>query len=141
MLTNPWCRLPSGPHADILDVLIAHHNTPSSILRGLATLLIRSYITPSGVLEDKGADTELSRGDAKHVFRRLLSALQQRRPAVLHDAVKDVSEDGHAREAIEQLVLSLSLVSSSRLAVHIGCIQSFGDSLILWLITARRWTW
>lgn len=75
----------------------------------LATQLIRCSVT-SGVEggDDTAYDVDSSR--AVLTFRRLLTAIQQRRLDALQKAIQDVCKDEDVRDEVEQLIISLSVV-------------------------------
>jgi hypothetical protein len=108
---NNTSRLPEEPARAALRSVLTSGATPRMIVRRLTTLLIDAVVNA-----DEDADVAS--------YRALLSAIQQRYPAVLQGVAEHVvSARADAKDAVEQLVISLSVVSSvSFLSVRMdGC--------------------
>lgn len=84
----------------IYETTITAAPSLETLIRPVSSMLLDFY------LGDEASNT------AKTQARRLLSQIHQRQPALLHSAVDQiVSDDEESKNAAEQLVISLSLVS------------------------------
>ncbi|EPQ56067.1 hypothetical protein GLOTRDRAFT_129071 [Gloeophyllum trabeum ATCC 11539] len=86
----------------ILEAILSSPEVPSAIVQRAARLLLGRVIDP------ESGDENMSQ------YRRILSLIQQRYPLVLQKAAEEtISEDEDAKEVVEQLILSLSMVQVS----------------------------
>ncbi|TFY70773.1 hypothetical protein EVG20_g2223 [Dentipellis fragilis] len=86
----------------LLNALLVAPETPSSLLKQIATVSV-----------DRSISTESSTSE-KAVLRRLLSSLYQRHPVVLQDVTqKMIEENEDVRDAVEELSVSLTVTGSS----------------------------
>jgi hypothetical protein len=86
---------------DLLATMIGSSETPAAVVKELAMILLESLSSEPNTVENK------------EQLRKLLARLRQRHPEIFSEASSNVigkrNEDG--RTQIEQLVLSLSVVS------------------------------
>jgi U3 small nucleolar RNA-associated protein 10 len=91
-------RLPEDTTLDTLQSLLTSTKVPNAIIHPLAVLLIDAVVS-----SEETIDTAL--------HRAMLSTIQQRHPTVLQKAAEGViSDDEDLKDAVEQLIISLSMV-------------------------------
>ena len=93
-------RLADEASVTLLEKIIATSTMPSTVILALTTSLMKNVLNPAS--------------DAQIVLtaRRLLSLIQPRHPSVLQKVAETLSEvDESANDAVEQLVISLSMVT------------------------------
>jgi hypothetical protein len=86
---------------DFIESMITAKNVPRSIIYRATTILFNRVLSTE---ENSSSDTTTA--------RRLLSQIQQRHPAILENVAEELREAGESsQEAVEQIVISLSIVS------------------------------
>ncbi|TFK48252.1 hypothetical protein OE88DRAFT_1664727 [Heliocybe sulcata] len=100
-------RLNDETSRTVLETILTCPEVPDAVIHGALHLLV---------------DAVLDSEDAAHMneHRRMLTLIQQRYPEILQKtAEKIIAEDEDAKEAVEQLILSLSIVQVSSALGHV----------------------
>jgi predicted thioredoxin/glutaredoxin len=99
LINSELFRLADETSVTLLEEIIATSTMPSTVILALTTPLIKKVLDPT------------SKAQIVLTARRLLSLIQPRHPSVLQNVAETLSEaDESANEAVEQLVISLSMV-------------------------------
>ena len=107
LINSKLSRLADEASVTLIEELIATSTMPSTVILALTTSLMKDVLDPT------------SEAQIVLTARRLLSLIQPRHPSVLQKVAETLSEaDELANEAIEQLVISLSMV------IFFTCISS-----------------
>ena len=92
-------RLADEVSVTLLEEIIATSTMPSTVILALTTSLMKDVLEPT------------SEAQIVLTARRLLSLIQPRHPSVLQKVAETLSEaDESAKDTVEQLVISLSMV-------------------------------
>jgi predicted thioredoxin/glutaredoxin len=93
-------RLADDASVTLLEKIIATSTMPSAVILALTTSLVKDVLDPA------------SEAQIVLTARRLLSLIQPRHPSVLQKVAETLSEaDESSNDALEQLVISLSMVT------------------------------
>ena len=100
LINSELFRLADEASVTLLEDIIATSAMPSTVILALTTSLMKDVLDPS------------SEAQIVLTARRLLSLIQPRHPSVLQKVAKTLSEaDESANDAVDQLVISLSMVT------------------------------
>jgi len=92
-------RLETSASSEILEAIIATQSSPASVIETLTASLLKNAIN---------ADDD---NNVTITTRRLLAQVRQRQPQLLENAVESCAqEDESLKDALEQLIISLSTV-------------------------------
>ena len=101
LINSELFRLADEASVTLLEEIIAASTMPSTVIFALTTSLMKDVLDPT-------SETQIVL-----TARRLLSLIQPRHPSVLQKVAQTLSEaDESANDAVEQLVISLSMVIS-----------------------------
>ena len=100
LINSEIVRLADDASVTLLEKIIATSTMPSTVILALTTSLMKDVLDPT-------SETQIVL-----IARRLLSLIQPRHPSVLQKVAETLSEaDESANDALEQLVISLSMVT------------------------------
>ena len=100
LINSELSRLADEVSVTLLEEIIATSTMPSTVFLALTTSLMKHVLDPT------------SEAQIVLTARRLLSLIQPRHPSVLQKVAETLSEaDESANDAVEQLVISLSMVT------------------------------
>ena len=99
LINSELSRLADEASVTLLEEIIATSTMPSTVILALTTSLMKDVLDPT------------SEAQIVLTSRRLLSLIQPRHPSVVRKVAETLSEaDESANDAVEQLVISLSMV-------------------------------
>ena len=98
LINSDLFRLADEASVTLLEKIIATSTMPSTVILALTTSIMKDVLDPT------------SEAQIVLTARRLLSLIQPRHPSVLQKVAETLSDES-TNEAVEQLVISLSMVT------------------------------